>query len=384
MTPANAGKQILVKAGDYTIAHPLTVPDRATVVGEGQMLFDASGLPSGMASPGRTTLRSAADLDGDVLTLGNGSSLRGLVIEDAEGRASGNPVAVVSRAAGDFVSARIESCEIVNPNPSGVAPVGPTGRALVVVTRNPNLSVDPPQHEGAVLRVRMSSSLLRSPAGAIGLFAINFASNARIDLDLTGNVIGGGLTSSGGVSRPDAVTGSAIDVRSRRNLYRSDSADPTPFGWNLSGGSTAVIPNIVSEASTSNALRVHSTDDRIEGFVFAIGGVGGQRVIASSEPISFNSLDLNLQGTRMQSLLADLSLLGAVSFEPGVSPGDGNALRLNMRQATGSGPRDNSYANSSEGLGEGNRLEVAGSPHAFEQTNQGIDPRPPDEFFVSE
>jgi len=34
--------------------------------------------------------------------------------------------------------------------------------------------------------------------------------------------------------------------------------------------------------------------------------------------------------------------------------------------------------------GEGNRVVVAGSPHAFDQTNHGIDPRPADEFFESE
>jgi len=383
MTPANAGKQILVKAGDYIVANPLTVPDRAAVVGEGEMLFDASGLPTGMAAQGRTVLRSTVELEGDVLSLGNGSALRGLVIEDAEGRSTGNPVAVVSRSAGDYVAARIDACEIVNPNDSGVSPPGPTGRAIVVVTRNPNLSFDPPQHVGAVLNLKMSQSILRSPAGGIGMFAINFASQARIDLDLTGNVVGGGLTSSGGVSRPDAVTGSSIEIRSKKNLYRSDSADPTPLGWFLSGGSTAVIPDIVSEASTSNSLRVHSTDDRIEGFGQAIFGVGGQRVIDTSEPISDNSLELNLQGTHLQSRGADLGLFAGFSFVPGVAPGDGNVVRLNMRQAQGSGPRDNFYANSPDG-GEGNRLVVVGSPNAFDHTNQGIDPRPPDDFFESE
>jgi len=54
-----------------------------------------------------------------------------------------------------------------------------------------------------------------------------------------------------------------------------------------------------------------------------------------------------------------------------------------MRQAQGSGPRDNFYANSPDG-GEGNRLVVVGSPNAFDHTNQGIDPRPPDDFFESE
>src|SRR5262249_58087641 len=101
LTPANAGKQILVRAGTYDIANALTVPDRATLVGEGEMLYDESGLPSGMAASGRTVLRATADLAGDILTLGDGSSLRGLVIEDAAGRATGNPVVVVSRAAGD-------------------------------------------------------------------------------------------------------------------------------------------------------------------------------------------------------------------------------------------------------------------------------------------
>ena len=107
-------------------------------------------------------------------------------------------------------------------------------------------------------------------------------------------------------------------------------------------------------------------------------------MIATSEPISFNTLELNLQGTRFQSLAGDLSLVGGLSFEPGVSPGDGNVLKLNMRQAAGSGPRGNSYANSSEGLGEGNRLVVIGSPNAFDHTNTGIDPRPGDEFFESQ
>jgi hypothetical protein len=82
--------------------------------------------------------------------------------------------------------------------------------------------------------------------------------------------------------------------------------------------------------------------------------------------------------------VADLSLFGAFSLAPGVSAGDGNVLRLNMRQATGSGPNGNSYVNSSESLGQGNRLIVVGSPNAFDHTNTGIDPRPPDEFFESQ
>src|SRR6266511_2122399 len=150
LSPPNAGAQILVRAGDYDLSQALTVPDQATLVGEGVMGFDESGLPTGFEASGRTLLRATAALAGDVLTLGDGATLRGLVIEDLAGRPVGNPVAVVSRAAGDFISAHIEECEIINPNPSMVTGQGPSGRGLVVITSNPN-----PSHEGAVLRVQV-------------------------------------------------------------------------------------------------------------------------------------------------------------------------------------------------------------------------------------
>src|SRR5262249_32262803 len=157
-------RHIVVRAGEYALGQALTVPDRAKLVGEGVMTFDASGLPAGFEASGRTHLQATTALAGDLLTLGDGATLRGLAIEDVEGRAvAGNPVAVVSRSAGDYVSARVEECEIINPNPAGVAPQGPTGRGLVVVTRNPNLGFDPPPHEGAVLSVEMTDSIVRSP-----------------------------------------------------------------------------------------------------------------------------------------------------------------------------------------------------------------------------
>src|SRR6266545_1552944 len=148
LSPANEAAQILVRAGEYDVSHALTVPDGATLAGEGVMGFDDSGLPTGFEASGRTLLRATAALVGDVLTLGDGATVRGLVIEDLAGRPGGNPVAVVSRAAGDFISAHIEECEIINPNPSMVTGQGPSGRGLVVITSNPN-----PSHEGAVLRV---------------------------------------------------------------------------------------------------------------------------------------------------------------------------------------------------------------------------------------
>ena len=227
LSPANEGARILVRAGEYDVSHALTVPDGATLVGEGVMSFDEAGLPIGFEPTRRTLIRSTPALVGDILTLGDGSVLRALSVEDVAGRL-GNLVAVLSRAAGDFISARIEDCEVVNPNGLGMTQQGPTGHGLVVLTRNPNLGLDPPPHEDAVLRVELKRSILRSPGTGSGVFAINFASHGEIDLDLASNVIGGGLDSTGGVSRPDAVAGASVNIQSSRNLYRSDSPAPTP------------------------------------------------------------------------------------------------------------------------------------------------------------
>lgn len=388
LTPGNAGKRILVRAGVYDIGQALTVPDDATLVGEGQMTFDDAGLPAGIATDGRTVLRSTLALVGDVLTLGDGSTVQSLVIEDAAGRLTGNPVVVSSRAAGDSVSAAVVECEIINPNPSGIVPQGPTGRGLVVITRNPNLGQDPPPHDGAFVCVHLKRSIIHSPAAGFGIFAINFASNTEIQLVLKRNVIGGGLNANGGTSRPNAVTGASVRIQSNQNLYRSDSATPTPNGWTLGGGSTAPIPGFVSEASTFNELEMHSNDDTIEGFAIGVSAVGGLRSTPTGGLIASNSVDMNVHGLQLATTTADLQLFGARSLVDGVSPGDGNTLRLLLRKATGSGPRTNLYADSATpsmtNLGVGNELEITGSERAFERTNDDIDPIPPSEFFTDE
>lgn len=386
LTPGNAGKRIHVRAGEYEISQALTVPDDATLVGEGEMTFDDSGLPTGFEPSGRTVIRSTPTLVGDVLTLGDGATLRGLAIEDALGRQGGNPVVVSSRAADDFVSALIVECEIVNPNPAAIVPAGPTGRALVAITRNPNLGQDPPAHEGAVLRVEMRRSILRSPSGGTGVFAINFAPHAEIRLVLQRSVIGGGLIATGGVSRPDAVTGSSVSIESRRNLYSNQNAPAATLGWNLIGG--AGSPAFPSAASTLNRLHIHSRNDTIHGFQTGIVANGGQRFLAASEPSSSNRVDMDLHGLRVNTptgpLAADLVLFGARSFVAGVSPGDGNILRLVLKQSTGSGPRVNQYDDSWMDLGVGNELEIAGTERAFVRSNDDFDPIPPAEFFTEQ
>src|SRR5262252_5108428 len=191
LSPANAGARILVRAGEYDVSQALTVPDRATLFGEGVMSFDESGLPTGFEPSGRTLLKAAAGLAANFLTLGDGATVKGLAIENIAG--PGHAVAVVSRAPGDFVSARIEECEIINPN------LPANGRGLAVMTLKP----DPePAHEGAVLRVQMTRSIVRSPRGANGVFAINFGSHSEILLDLESNVVGGGINAAGGAGRP--------------------------------------------------------------------------------------------------------------------------------------------------------------------------------------
>lgn len=385
LVPESAGKRILVKAGVYDLGNALTVPDGATLTGEGVMAFDAAGLPSGFEADGRTLLRSTAGLVGDIVTLGDGAELRRLAIEDFAGRPGGNPVVVVSRSVGDVISARIAECELVNPNPSGVTPQGPTGRSLVVMTRNPNLGQDPPPHANASLAVRMVDSIVRSPGAGIGIFAINFAPESSIDVVLRNSVIGGGVNAAGGVSRPDAVSGSRVNIDSKGNFYRSDSAGPSNAGWSLIGGTTAPLPGLVSQASTDNALRVRSKDDRIEGFAVGLSAIGGQRSAPLPEPSSGNEIEVAMHGARLLSVTSDLMFYGAASFVDGVSPGDDNLVRVKIHKSTGSGPRANLYAHSwtpsTGGLGEGNRLSIEGEFAAFEKSNDGFEPAPADEFF---
>ena len=377
LSPANAGARILVRAGEYDVSQALTVPDRATVVGEGVMSFDESGLPTGFEPSGRTLLKATAGLVGNFLTLGDGATVRGLAIENIAG--PGHAVAVVSRAPGDFVSARIEECEIINPN------LPAAGRGLAVMTLKP----DPePAHEGAVLRVQMTRSIVRSPRAANGVFAINFGSHSEILLDLESNVVGGGLNAAGGAGRPTtAVTGAGVIIKSSHNLYRSDSLVPTAIGLGLSGGADTppAVTLLGSQAATFNSLQMHSIDDTIAGFVTGIVASGGRRINALSEPISSNRVDLNLHGMVLQSTTVDLRLAGATSLV-GVATGDDNTAHVVLVQATGSGARANQYAHSATppmvSPGIGNLLEIVGNANAFDQTNQNFDPSPRAEFFT--
>jgi len=199
-------------------------------------------------------------------------------------------------------------------------------------------------------------------------------------------VIGGVMGATGGVGRPDPVTGAGVIIQSRRNWYRSDSPVPTANGWTFFGGADAPLPLFASGVSTFNSLQIHSKNDTIEGFQTGIAAAGGRRISALSAPISSNSVEMNLLGTRVVSTTADLRLSGARSLVSGVFPDEGNTLHVVVHQATGSGPRTNVYVDAATlppgNLGSGNRLEIVGNANAFGRTNDNISPAPPAEFFT--
>jgi len=402
VSPENAGRRILLRAGSYELNQPLIVPDRVELEGEGVMLFDGAGLPTGFAAGTRTTLRMVANAPGDVLTLGNGASVRRLAIEDLPGRA-GNVVGVVSRDAGDRVSAAIVETEIVNPSAHRVVPSGPAGCGIAVLTLNPNMGGNPPPHSGAAIAAQIRRSLIRSPAmgTGCGLFAFNFAPLASVSVAASDNVFGGGMIAAGGVSRPDFVHDSRTVIQSRNNLYRDDTADPCVarrIGWNLQGGAGTPVALSPIPGVERNALDVRSQGDRIEGFTLAVLGYGGRRYFTEplSGPVSHNSLDLELLGATVATsacggatFVSDFRLFAASVSAGTIYPGDGNTVRAVIRNVTGSGVRFNAYADvSSSGSqpvvsqGSGNRLRIVGSPQAFARTNDAIDPAPAPEFFT--
>lgn len=400
LIPANAGKLIRLSAGTYAVTQPLTVPDGATLEGEGVMQFDGAGLPAGFAAGSRTTLVMSPGLPGYLLALEHGATIRRLAFEDVAGR-PGSVIGIASRAAGDRISATISEVEIVNPGPHAILPSGSTGCGVAALTLNPNSG---PPHTGADIDVRMTRSIIRSPSAGTGcgFFAFNFAPSAGVSADLSDNVIGGGIIASGGVSRPDAVYDATTTIQSRGNLYRDDSPSACTsahLGWNLQGGSGVPVP-LPLPATVRNTLRVQSVHDRIEGFVTAVLATGGRRFFGApiAGETSGNSVDLDLLGTRVSTpecgagvTVRDFRLAGALVTDPSVVPGDGNTLRALFRNVTGSGTRANVYADvlgptdpqPAALSGTGNRLEVIGNAQAFERSNSGIVPAPSAEFYTA-
>lgn len=380
LQPGNEGRHIRIPRGDYAVDRPLVVPDGVTLEGDGVMVIGPDGLPTGFEPGTESTLRVSGGFNGHVLTLGHGSVIRGLRLVDLANPAApplartGNVVFVGSRAPADTIAASILECEIVSPNRGGFTDDGPMGHGIAAITLNPGLGAPPAAHEDAQVSVSVRRSIVRANTGA-AVFATNFAARSRVVLRLDGNRLEGYLVATGGVSRPDAVTGSVTSVESRRNLYSRAGFDR--HGWLLLGASTSphFLDATVPSASR-NQLYLESVDDRIEGFRYGIQAAAARRLSAKSAPLDDNHVDLRLQGTRIVTpgegdadfvLQATLSETGQAGG-PGEFPaGDRNVLRLQMTGVTGSGSRRNVFADvvgpvQPANFGTGNRLEIVGAP----------------------
>ncbi len=388
LTDDNAGRVIVLSSGSYQTEVPLVVPDKVTLMGEGVML--GGQVPTEFEPGSVTSIVAAPGFVGDLLTLGDGSAIIGLQLEQAAGfPAPGNIVTVASRHSGDSITVAIEDCELINPNSSGVGPLGPIGEGVLITTRNAFGPAPPAAHEDAQITLRMEHSVIRSSAGATGVFAINFGARGLITAELKHNYILGGLRVAGGVSRGDATSDAMVQIESVQNVYESPDSPVPTIGWQIYGGSSTPIP-IPTGVASSNTVYVSSTDDRILGFTTSILGIGAQKFFDQpQQPLSNNLVDLRIRGLEMRTAntvgAADFRLVGANS-DGEYTPGNGNVLRVLMRNSTGSGYADNLYANSfgpslEENLGVDNRLEFVGSVNAFQTTNVAIDPLPGEEFF---
>ena len=79
LTGATPGQSIHALGGIYELDRPLVVPDGVALAGDGEMRVDATGTPQGWGSV-VTTLRVSEPFVANVVTLGDGASLRGLQI----------------------------------------------------------------------------------------------------------------------------------------------------------------------------------------------------------------------------------------------------------------------------------------------------------------
>ncbi len=281
LEPGQRARRIRLRAGRYALAAPVSVPDGFELEGEGVMQVDPDGLPMGFAHGTETTLVASEGLEGDVITMGDGASLRGLRIEgpdrvaaSGDASAAGNVVMIASRRPGDRLKAFLRDCEIVNYESVGFNDIGPTGRTIAIITRHRRTGSD--WHQRSQVSVSIERSIVRNRSDGNSIFAINFAGGASIVLDFERNRIEGHLGVAGGAGRPDKVTGSSATLQSRGNLYVS-AGESYPIGWAIIGGSAAPHEPL-TEGAESNSVRVESHGDRIEGYRIGIRAMAGRLI----------------------------------------------------------------------------------------------------------
>ena len=79
---ATAGTTIPLLRMEYIVADSLVVGKGVTLLGTGVMRFD-EGLPDGFEPGTATTITASAGLRGNLVTLSDGSTVRGLVLRGA-------------------------------------------------------------------------------------------------------------------------------------------------------------------------------------------------------------------------------------------------------------------------------------------------------------
>jgi hypothetical protein len=397
LTALSSGKgahEIHIARGRYSIDQPIVVPDGVSITGDGVMRFEEDGTPTGFEAGTETILDTAAGVNGDLLTLGNGSALRGLVLIDdprANKERAGNVVSVVSRSPGDVVAGSIIECEIFSSNTKSFSMDGPTGRGVVAYTRNPVMQPRRP-HYGATVAVQVERSIIHDTDDGGAVFVLNFASHANSRATLIRNRIFGTLIAGGAANRPETVDHATTVIEADHNLFVAPQ-DGNVRGWLLIGASSG--PHLPSEAAgpAFNMLRVRSSADRIEGFANAIIAIAARRIVSGSGPLYGNTLDLQFEDLRIRSVganAADLQLHPAQALLdqdqpplPGLDAGRHNTLRIQMSGSTGSGLRKNDYSPCDDATHaeSGNRLEFLGSAAEFTRSNSGFDPPPPSACF---
>jgi hypothetical protein len=382
LSSATDGDVILFDSPDYTVGVPLFVPDGVTLKGAGVMGV-VDGLPVGFRGPTTTIIKAGPDLKGNLVTLGNRSSLRGLVlqgaseflVDDEEGR-GGNTVAVASRGQHDVVSATIEGCELYNTITAPGGPDGPAGGVILVYTRNPQQGADPRPHEHARVSLALTSSIVRTaPDGGTAVFAMNFASHGQVTVTLTQNDIGGSLDVVGGMARPDAVEHATTTVTSTGNHY-SPPQTGSDKGWQITGGSTPPPPTFPSSANAdSNTANANSTDDQIEKFQVGISAVGGRRLNINHGTCSNSTVNLTLTRMKLPTPTpdtADFEFVGALTLGHSPFPtGDKNAVNVDVFAGTTPSDRLFHIDVHGAGFGTGKQLVFEGTLAALQNFDFG-------------
>ena len=399
LKPEQGARRIRMRAGRYTLAAPLSVPDGFELTGESVMQLDPGGLPAGFVAGTETAIVAGEQLHEDVVTLGDGTLLHGLRIEGRAlgpaqgGAATGNIVMIASRRPGHQLSATLRECEIVNHSGAGFNSIGPTGRAIVVMTRP--RAAGAAWHQGARVSAAIERSIVRNTSGGNAVFAINFAGGGAIALDFEHNRFEESLVVSGGVGRPHKVTGANVTLRSRGNLYVS-AGGSFPVGWGILGGSSAPHEPL-TEGAESNSVRIEAHDDRIEGYRIGINAAGGRQIAGMPGTVKHNRSELLLSGLRIKTVgdgAADLVLHGALlETEPGASAAalnsaEDNMLQVTLQDSTGSGRRENVYADrwppefaAVGAVQHSDRLEFTGTRALFLESNTAFDPAPNERSF---